>query len=518
MDAIGAIRVNFKSQIDELAQRERVARLMGGEKKLAARRAAGLLNARERIAKLVDPGSFCESGLLAVSERPEDREKTPADAKVAGYARIDGREVGVVANDFTVMGASSSSVNGRKIAHIKKVATENGLPLVFLGESTGARMPDAMGVRGVAGGDKPTQYLRMRETPWVSAVLGHCYGSSSWYSALADFVVMRKGAHMAVSSGKLTSRAISESVDPEDLSGWDMLTSVSGLADLAVDTDEEALDAVKRFLSYLPSHCNEPPPIKPVPSGSGEHIGRILDLLPESRTQVYDVRAILELIYDRDSLFELKRRFGKAIVTALARLDGKTVGVIANNPKFKGGAIGVDACRKATSFLVLCDSFNIPIVLMTDQPGFLIGVEGERRAMVGKVMNWMNALSLVTMPKIAVVMRKSYGQAVLNMGGAGNANELVAWVSSEVNFMDPRSGASIVYGVDPVKDPDGYKVAVAQMEKDTSAFDMGGAYLAQHVINPTGTRELLTRLLQVHGHRLTNGVGKHLMRTWPTSY
>jgi acetyl-CoA carboxylase carboxyltransferase component len=508
----------FESLIAELAEREARALQMGGPDKLAKRKASGMLNARERIDYLVDAGSFLESGLLATSYRPEDRDRSPADGKIAGYAQVDGREVAVVSNDFTVLGASSSPVNGSKVGHMKTVATRRGLPMVFLGESTGARMPDTMGARGIGSGDKPTQYMRTRETPWASAVLGHCYGSSSWYAALADFAVMRKGAIMAVSSVKLTSMAIREEVDAEALGGWEVLTGVSGLVDMAVETDEEALDAVKRFLSYLPSHHNEAPPVHPVPAGSGEQAHRILDIVPESRTKVYDVRKVIPLIVDTGSMFELKARYGKSVVTALARIDGRSVGIIANNPMAKGGAIDVDACNKATSFMVLCDSFNIPLVFMTDQPGFLIGVEGERRGAVGRVMNWMNALSLVTVPKIAIIMRKTYGQAVLNMGGAGNADEVIAWVSAEVNFMDPRSGVTIVHGVTQEDDPQRYAELLKGMERDTSAWDMAAAYSAHLVINPVDTRKTLTRMLEVHRLRLTNGVGQHLMRTWPTSY
>lgn len=508
----------FENEKAEFEARRARALAMGGERKLAERKAQGILNARERIAALADDGTFFEEGLFAVSSRPEARDKSPADGKVTGYAKVDGREVAIVSNDFTVMGASSSEVNTSKVGHVKKVATARGLPMIFLGESTGARMPDVMGAAAIMGGDRPTQYLRMRETPWVAAVLGHCYGSSSWYAALADFTVMRKGAITAVSSVKLTSMAITEQVDPEDLGGWKMHTEVTGMVDVAVGTDEEALAAVRRFLSYLPSHHMEAPPVHPVPPESGQEAHRILDILPESRTKVYDVRKILNLIYDAGSIFELKPRFGRGVVTALARLDGKSVGIVANNPFYKGGAIDPDSCRKVTSFLVLCDSFNIPIIFMVDQPGFLIGVEGERAGAIGRVMNWMNAISLVTVPKISVNMRKSYGQAVLNMGGAGNADSVVAWYTAELNFMDPRHAVTIVHGVTQQDDPERYRALLAEMAKDTSAFDAAAGNAVHAVIDPVDTRSTLIRLLDVHWLRLSNGVGKHLMRTWPTSY
>lgn len=508
----------FAAELAEFETRTARAKGMGGAAKLAGRKAEGLLNARERIDYLVDPGSFLETGLFATAPRPEVRDRSPADGKVTGFAKIDGRDVALVSNDFTVMGASSSAINSRKMGHVKDVAKKNGMPMVYFGESTGARMPDTMGALGIGSGNAPTQYLRTRETPWVSAVLGPCYGSSSWYSALSDFVVMRKGAHTAVSSVRLTSMAIGEAVDPEDLGGWKMHSEVTGLVDLAVDTDQEALDAVKRFLSYLPSHHNEPPPVHPVPAGSGQDAARILEILPESRTQVYDVRKIVPLIVDKGSLLELKARFGKSLMTGLARLGGRSVGIVASNPMFKGGAIDPDACEKATSFIVLCDSFNIPLIFMADQPGFLIGVEGERKGAIGRVMNWMNALAAVTVPKIALVMRKTYGQAVLNMGGGGNADEVVCWFTAEVNFMNPRSAVTIVHGVTEKDDPVRFNELLVEMTKGTSAYDLASIYGAQTVINPVDTREHLIRLLDVHRMRLNNGVGEHLMRTWPTSY
>jgi len=510
--------VPFEEELKELERRRARVLAMGGPEKIAERTARGLMNARSRIDRLFDPGTFLESGMFAVSNRPEDRETTPADGKVAGFGRIDGRETAVVSNDFTVKGASSANINIKKLKHMKQTARKRGIPIVFLGESTGARMPDVMGAGSIGSKDDPTEYMRMRETPWAAAVLGHCYGSSAWYASMSDFTVMRKGAVMAVSSPRLTSMAINEAVDPEELGGWKIHTGVSGIVDLAVDTDEEAIDAIRRFLSYLPSNHNEAPPVVPVPAGSGADIERILEILPEASNKVYDVRRIIECIVDRDSMFELKARFGRAVVTALARLNGHSVGIIANNPIFKGGAIDVDACRKVVSFLVMCDSFNVPIIFMADQPGFLIGKDGERLGVTGKVMNWLNAMTLVTVPKLALVLRKSYGLAVSNMGAGGNADELAAWATAEVSFMKPEFGATIVFGVRPDDDPQRFAEAVARMSKGTTAYDMAGVYTAQAVIDPRETRDFLIRMLEVHELRLSGGVGEHLMRTWPTTH
>ena len=507
----------FDDALNELESRKRKSLAMGGEKKLAERKAQGLLNARERIDRLFDAGTFLESGMYAVSSRPEDKLVTPGDGKIAGFGRIHGREGAVIANDFTVKGASSASINIKKLKHVKITARKRGIPIVFLGESTGARMPDVMGADSIGSKDDPIEYQRMRENPWAAAVLGHCYGSSAWYASLSDFCVFRKGSIMAVSSPRLIKMATGKAVEPEALGGWQVHAEASGIADHVVDTDEEAIDAIKQFLSYLPSHHNEMPPEVPVPAGSGDEMSRVMDILPASNNQVYDVRKIIRAIVDKDSMFEMKSRYGRAITTALTRLDGKTVGIIANNTMHKGGAIGAQECQKVQSFFVLCDSFNIPIVLLVDQPGFLIGLEGEQQGITGKVMNWLNAMELVTVPKLSVILRKSYGLAVSNMGAGGNTDEVACWITAEVSFMKPEFGAQIAYGASP-DDPDTFKDAVAKMNKGTTPYDMASIYTAHDVIDPRDTREWLIRMLEVHRMRMSDGVGQHLMRTWPTSY
>ena len=504
--------------LKDLEQRRAKALGMGGPDKLAKRRAAGVLNARERLAYLFDKARSSNQGFSALRSFRKPRDKSPGDGKITGYGKIHGREAACVANDFTVMGASSAATNMKKIGQMKRAAVSRGMPLVFLGESSGARLPDNMGARGMGSllALDPHQYLRQRESPWVSAALGLCYGSSTWYCCLADFNVMRKGAIVAVSSSLLASLAMNDPVDAEELGGWRVHADVTGIADMVVDTDEEALDAIKTFLAYLPGHQMEAPPVKPAPAGSGDACADILKLLPESRTQVYDMRKILRCVADTGSYFELKARFGKAAVTALARLGGKTVGLIANNPLYKGGALDADACDKIVSFLVLCDSYNIPLVMFVDTPGFAIGVEAERKRAPGKIMNFMNALALVTVPKLTVLVRKSYGQAYINMGGGRNSDEFIAWPTAEVSFMDPNYAVTVVHGLKP-GDP-GFSDKLAQMQKDNSVYDIASIYAVQDVIRPDQTRDYLLRMLDVHQLRKTNGVGRHLLSSWPTSF
>lgn len=499
----------------ELEERRSEVLGMGGADKLARRKQEGFLNARERLDALLDPGSFVESGMFARSVRPEMRDKSPADGKVAGFGRVEGRPVAVVSNDFTVLGASSSAINGKKIRHVKRAATQGGMPLVFLGESAGARMPDRMGASGRAMlGQDPEEYLRIRTIPWVSAVLGPCYGSSTWYSCISDFVVMRKGAKMSVASSRVTAVAINRDIDAEELGGWKLHATTTGLVDATVDTDEEALALVRRFLSYLPGHAGERAP-RATATEPSRPPSEILAVLPESRHKTYDVRHIIRCLVDAGTELELKPRFGRSICAMLARIDGRSVGILANNPFFKGGAIDVDACRKAIGFMVLCDSFNIPIIFLVDQPGFLIGLEGELRGAPGFIMNWMNALSLVTVPKISVVMRKSYGQAYLNMGGGRNSDEVAVWPMADLGFVDPAIGVSILHKLKRADDPERFDALATDLARDSSAWELAALYEAQTVLDPRDTRSFLTTMLGVHEG---TGVGRHRLANWPTSF
>jgi acetyl-CoA carboxylase carboxyltransferase component len=509
----------FETLLEEYEKRRAKALAMGGAEKLARRKKTGALNARERLELLFDPGTFLESGLFGASGvYPEEAEETLTDGKIAGYGRIAGRDVAAVVNDFTVKGASTSATNSKKVAHMKRTATERGVPLVIIGESTGARLPDAMGARGMGQllGNDPTQFRRMRETPLATAVLGPSFGSSAWLACLSDFAVMHKGATMAVSSPRLIEMAMHEKVDLEELGGWRLHADVTGLVDQVVDREEDVFEAIRRFLSYMPGHNQEAPPDAPVPAGSGADMGGVFAVLPQSRTQVYDMRRIVRAVVDKDTLFELKPRFGKSALTGLARLGGKSVGIVANNPLHRGGALDADACRKITDFLVLCDSFNVPVVLLVDTPGFQIGTEAEKSGAPGKIMNFMNAMTLTTVPRLSVIIRKSYGRAYVCMGGGRHSDDVAAWPTAEISFMSPEFATRIVHGVKPGEP--GFAEKLAEIEQASDVWGLAEVFAAQAVIRPEETRDYLVRMLDVYRLRMSKGVGQHLMRTWPTSY
>src|SRR5262245_55016254 len=276
------------------------AKAMGSPARLAERKAAGILNARERIERLIDSGTFVEAGLFATSIKAEVRDKTPGDGVVSGFGKIAGRSVGLNAADFTTLGSSSAEVHGKKQYWVRETCRKNGIPLVNLMECAGGRIPDIMGAAGIGRAGEGARYTHARETPWASAVLGLTYGGGAFTCINSDFVVMRKGAVLAVSSQMVTSVAIAEDMHPEELGGWRLHSEQTGFVDAVVDTDEEAIAHLKAFLSYLPDNANSAPPVASA-IAEAANPGALDTLVPESRAKVYDIRTVIKAMLDKDS-------------------------------------------------------------------------------------------------------------------------------------------------------------------------------------------------------------------------
>jgi len=518
----------FEKQMEEWARRRQRALEMGGAEKVARQHARGRLSARERVERLLDPHSFVEMGMFNHSDMPGMEEKTPADSKVAGFGKIDGRRVILVANDFTVLAATSSRVASRKEGELKSMAVRQGLPLIYLGDAGGARMPDIMGSKGLAsyGGGAHDTFLgvmsRVRQSPMVTAVMGECYGMPTWMACLSDFVVQVKGTAMGVSGPRVLELAISEKITDEELGGWKVHAEITGMADRVAEDEEDCFRIIRQYLSYMPSHRDELPPRAPVPEGSGAEMDKILNYLPEKRNRAHDMNRILNCIVDRGSLFPIKPLFGKMVITALARIGGRVVGIVANQPMFQAGAMDTDGLDKVISFLCLCDSFNIPLVFFHDIPGFLVGKEAERRRVEAKVMNGMNALALVTVPKISIIVRKTYGQAFWNMGGTGCASDfLVAWPTAEISFVDPEVAANVVFGgkIEGSGDKsEQLKELVQKMVEDASPYGAAGMHHIQDVIDPRKTRDFIIEALEICQDSRTGGMSHHKLASWPTKF
>ncbi|MGV8079762.1 MAG: acyl-CoA carboxylase subunit beta [Syntrophales bacterium] len=514
----------FDKLLDHLNQRKKDVLKQGGAEKVLIQHNKGRLTARERIDRLLDQESFFEFGILACSDMPGMQAKTPADGLITGYGKINGRSIGVIASDFTVLASSNARIYSKKAKKIREQAVEMGIPLVWLGESGGGRLPDIQGAVGIAslsgeGGSKNSifpQYSNIRTTPWIMAVMGQCNGVPMWQACLSDFVVQVKGSTLSVSGVRALQKAIAATYTDEDMGGWKVHAEISGMADQIAEDEDDCFRIIKEFLGYMPLNNKGLPPLCPVPEESGKDMGKILAILPEKRTRSYDMYRIIRTCVDGGRILDLKPFFGKTIITCLARIDGSAVGIIANQPLINGGAMGIDALEKMTSFLCLCDSFNIPLIFLHDTPGFVTGKDAELRKVGAKVTIALEALAQVTVPKISIIIRKTYGQAMFNMcGPTAGPDFIVAWPTAEIGFLEPEIAADVAHGT---LSEEKRKALIEEMVRDGDPYRLAEEYYIQDVIDPRETRNYLIWVINLIRNSETKGMGRHLLANWPTKF
>ncbi|MEL6407755.1 MAG: carboxyl transferase domain-containing protein [Chloroflexota bacterium] len=506
---------------NDLHARQEHALQMGGERRIARQHAKGALTARERITQLLDPDTFDEYGQLAHSDLPDVADKTPADGKICGYGEIDGRTVYVSADDATVMAGAGGRVGVEKQFSGAKLATKRGYPLVHLGDGGGARIPDIMGSVGMMSMVYPVKGApRNRYVPQITTIMGVCYGGPSWTAAVSDIVIQVKGSIMAVAGPSILEIATGETATPEELGSWQLHAEVTGQVDLFAEDDADCLRLVRDTLSYLPSNATQlPPRIDPIDTPDKPiHATKIV---PADHKTGYDMHHLLEVIFDHNSLLELKPYYDGSLITAFARLDGYVVGVLANNPLVNVGAMGPGACDKATSFIALCDSFHIPLIFLHDTPGFYVGKFAEEKQMPRKIMAYIQAIQQSSVPKISCIVRKSYGMAHCNMvGGNMGADTLLAWSIAEVSFMDPRVAVNVMYGRKlaemPTEEADiAREQYIQQMRRGDAIWEAAGRNLVDKVIEPDATRhELIKALRRSQGPDGEHGRSERYLANW----
>ena len=472
---------------------------------MAKRERDGKLSARARIDALLDPESFLEIGGLAGPHRDNPWNanlEAPADGIVAGSGMVDGRPVAVVAHDFTVHGGSVGVAGSAKNNRSIERATETGVPLVMLVEGGGHRIQDGQNSRHFAAGSRVFHLLGMNSgwTPMAVAVLGAGFAGPSNYASLADFVVMlRGGAQMGMAGPALVKAGVGEDIDKEALGGAMLQADRNGIADLAVETEAEAMDAIRRFLSYLPSNSNELPPLAE-PEEPEISADALLDLVPADQRQTYDVRKVIDAVFDGGSRFELKPTYARNIITAFARLYGCPVAVLANNPRYLGGMLDAKACEKAARFVALADAFGLPLITMIDVPGFAIGSAAEASGMARRSGRLLFEMAHVTVPCISLVLRKGYGAGYIAMGGGRSfdADYAFAWPTAEICAMSVEGAIDVAFRRDYERAPD--PVARRQELIDETRARIGAAQAAEgfgidDVIDPRDTRQTLAKAL-----------------------
>jgi acetyl-CoA carboxylase carboxyltransferase component len=474
---------------------------MGGEAEVARQHAMGKLTARERVTRLCDPDGFDEIGVLAnhADAAPEMRGRdTPADGVVCGFGRVQGRPVAIVAYDFTVM-AGSMGLNGEaKVARMRRAALERLIPIVWLLDSAGARIQEMAGSQFAGSGALFKEQVALSGlVPQVAAVMGPTAAGTSYVAALADFVpIVRDVGSMALAGPALVRAAVGETVDAQTLGGSKVHTQRSGVAHLECENDDATLLAIKHFLSFLPSNFREPLPVpNPWHAGKGalQRGDEVFQLLPDSPRKGYDMRRLVRWLVDPGAFFEIQPEWARNVIVGFGRLGGIGVGIVANQPQILGGALDLDAADKATRFIDLCDAFGVPLLFLHDCPGFWVGTRMEHAGIIRHGAKMLFAVSRLTVPKISVVIRKSYGAGYYVMCGRGYDPDLiVAWPGAEISLMSPEGAVNIV-----CKDEARKAAATEEYRALIGAERSARHALIDDVIDPRDTARLVVEQLAV---------------------
>jgi acetyl-CoA carboxylase carboxyltransferase component len=485
---------------DELLRRRQELRQGGGPHALERQHGKGKLGARERIERLVDPGSFEEIDPYITHRHSDfglDERRIPGDAVVVGFGRIDGRQVALAAQDFTVIGGSFSEAQGQKVCKVLDLACGSGTPFVCLNDSVGARIQE--GVWSLAGYSE----LFWRNTqasgviPQISVMLGPCAGGSVYSPGLTDFVIMTEGiSHMFITGPEVIRTVTGEEVDFEKLGGAQTHASVSGVAHFVAGDEAEAFAITRRLLSYLPSNNAAPPARVQSWDDPGRADAALDSLVPLDDTQSYDVREAIAGIFDQGSFFEVHAAFAPNAVVGFARLHGEVMGVVANQPAWLAGVLDIDASDKIARFVRFCDAFNIPLVTLVDCPGFMPGTVQEHGGIIRHGAKIVYAYSEATVPKICVVTRKAYGGAYIVMSSKYIRTDLVyAWPTAEIAVLGAEGAVNILYRrqLAGAEDPERLKEAfIAEFrEKFGSPYAAAASGHVDEVILPSETRARL---------------------------
>lgn len=461
----------------------------------------GKLTARERIGLLADAGTFHEFGALVgpgPAQRGSEQVGAPADGVVTGTARVDGRPVVVASFDFTVLGGSNGVTGGLKVARCAERAEHDRTPLILLLDGGGHRIQEGLDSRHFAHGF--TFFQRMVDlsglVPTVAVMMGPGFAGPSNFAALCDFVVMVRGTStMGIAGPALVTAATGEQLSKDELGGADVQTR-NGIADLAADTEQEALDAVRVFLGYLPSHADAPPMCIDAPVEEHPGAARIDELVPASTRQAYDVREVVEALADRDTVFELRAAHAPNVVTALARIGGRPVGVVANQPLHLGGALDSAGCEKSAHFVSMCDAFGVALLFLVDIPGFLVGTAAESTQLARRSGRLLFELGQASVPRFSVVLRKGYGAGYIAMAGGRSfaADLALAWPTAEICAMPVEGAVDVAYRreVEAAPDPAARREElISDFRGNVDPYLAADGFGVDDVVEPSRTRELL---------------------------
>ena len=501
--------------LDELERRRNVARLGGGAKRIEAQHARGKLTARERIDLLLDGGSFEEFDMF-VEHRSTDfgmeKTKIPGDGVVTGWGTINGRVVYLFAKDFTVFGGSLSESHARKIMKIQDMALQNRAPIIGLFDAGGARIQEGVAALGGYGEVFLRNVLASGVIPQISVIMGPCAGGDVYSPAMTDFIFMVKDtSYMFVTGPDVVKTVTNETVTAEELGGARVHTTKTSIADRAYENDVEALLQMRRLMDFLPASNTSGVPVLPTRDSPDRTDPSLDTLIPDNANKPYDIKELILKVVDEADFFEIQEAFARNIVTGFARMEGRTVGIIANQPMVLAGVLDSDASRKAARFVRFCDCFEIPILTFVDVPGFLPGTAQEYGGLIKHGAKLLFAYAEATVPKITLITRKAYGGAYDVMSSKhirGDVN--YAWPSAEIAVMGAKGAAEILYRSE-LSDPVKIKGRIDEYQRRfANPFVAAERGYIDEVISPRDTRRRICRALNMlRGKKLENPWKKH---------
>lgn len=499
----------MKEQKKILQEKIDLAKLGGGEDRIAKQHKKGKLTARERVLLLLDGGSFEEIGILVTHRTREfgmEDQQFYGDGVVTGYGTVDGRPVYVFAQDFTVFGGSLSETHAEKICKIMDLAMKTGAPVIGLNDSGGARIQE--GVRSLGGYADifHRNVLSSGVVPQISAIMGPCAGGAVYSPAITDFTIMvEHTSYMFVTGPNVVKTVTNEVVTSEELGGASTHASKSGVTHLTAMNDLDCMKKLKQLLSYIPQNCEEKTPLLPYELGD-EKRDQLESIIPESSNKPYDMKEVINGIVDEDSFFEIHENYADNIIVGFCRIAGRSVGIVANQPLSLAGCLDVDSSKKAARFTRFCDCFNIPLLVLVDVPGFLPGTDQEWNGIIVNGAKLLYALSEATVPKVTVITRKAYGGAydVMNSKHIG-ADFNFAWPTAEIAVMGAKGASEIIFRKEIAESDDPEKTLAEKEHRYAELF--ANPYSAaergfiDEVIDPSDTRRKLIRAYAVLEHK-----------------
>ena len=506
-------------KIQKLEDMRARAQLGGGKARIDAQHAKGKLTARERVEKLLDPGTFRELDMFVTHRTTGfgiEEQKYLGDSVVTGWGQVNGRLVYVFSQDFTVFGGSLGEVHAEKVCKVMDLAMKNGAPVIGLNDSGGARIQE--GVVSLAA----YAYVFLRNVlasgvvPQISAIMGPCAGGAVYSPAMTDFILMVKNTSFMHITGPDVIKAVTrEDVTSEELGGAMVHNAKSGVAHFAADDEEDCFYQIRKLLSYLPQNNMEDPPIVPTDDPVDRMDGELDSLMPETANKPYDIRDVIHRVVDDGDFFEVQEHWARSILVGFARLGGLSVGIVAQQPKVLAGILDIDSSIKAARFVRFCDCFNIPIITFEDVPGFLPGVAQEYGGIIRNGAKLLYAYCEATVPKITIITRKAYGGAYDVMSSKHIRGDIsYAWPSAEIAVMGPDGAVNIIFRkqIAEAQDPEAERARLVQEYRDTFAnpYVAAGRGYIDDVIEPHETRpRLIEALRMLQNKRDTNPPKKH---------